>query len=114
MKLALFTAALYLAACLIHEIGHVLPAAWFGLPWKIRVGWLGPYARIQGRYVAHENALIALGGPIASILGGIAVWFAGFPACAVIVGLIGAANVLDFAHAFQALKLSHTKGGNTQ
>jgi len=112
MKFAMFTTALYVLACLIHEAGHASAAAWFGLPWKLRFGWLGPYVRVQGRYVAHENAAVALGGPIASIVGGLIVWIAGLPACAIIVGAIGAANVLDFWHAIKALQLSRMKGGN--
>lgn len=112
MKLSLFVTALYFVACAIHEAGHVAPAIWYGLPWRIGFGWFGPYARVQGRYVARENCAVALGGPVASILAGLAVWRAGFPACAIIVGCIGFANVLDFWHAVKALQLPYRKEDN--
>ncbi len=113
MKFALFTTALYLVACLIHEAGHAAAAACFRLPWRITFGWLGPQVHVKGRYRAHENALVALGGPISSGLGGLIVWRLGFPACAVIIACIGVANLLDFWHAIQALQLLREKGGTT-
>jgi len=106
----MFTTALYVAACLVHEAGHALAAQCFGLPWKLRLGWMGPYVRVQGRYRWHENAIVALTGPAASLAGAWACWHAGLPCCGSIVGAIGVGNLLpvrysDMSNALEALKL---------
>lgn len=111
MTLLAFTLTLYTLACAIHEAGHAAAAQWYGLSWRLRFGWLGPCVHVKGRYVARENAAVAIGGPVASVIGGLAVWAAGYPGCAFVVGCIGAANVLDFWHAYKYLYLSEEKGG---
>lgn len=111
MKLSLLLTALYLLACLIHEAGHAATAQAFGLPWRVGIGWLGPYVRITGRYRWHENAAVALGGPMANLLSACVLWLAmGMPATGLLVGLVGAVNLLpvpksDMWNLLQALRL---------
>src|SRR5215472_15676409 len=92
-RLAPLVAALLLTSVplLVHELGHALPAMAFGLPWRIRIGLLGPYCAVRGRYIWYENAAVAIGGPVASILAAVGLWH-WWPGIALTVGLIGAAN----------------------
>jgi hypothetical protein len=99
MTITLFTTALYAFACLVHEMGHAMAAQAFGLPWKLRLGWLGPYVRIRGRWIWYENAIVALAGPLASFAGASLCWRAGLPCCGFVVGLIGAGNLLPLPKA---------------
>lgn len=68
MTLLLFLFAILLLSMLAHEMGHGLAASAFGLPWRLELGWYGIRVRIRGRYRRLENAVVALGGPMASLL----------------------------------------------
>lgn len=86
---------LFVIGVLIHESGHALAAKMLGF--KILgfgFGVCGPYVRVRGNHNRGENLTVALSGPLANCVAGLALFFAHMPASGFLMAMIGLVMLL--------------------
>ncbi len=102
-----------LAAILIHETGHALAASALGYSWRPTiVRWhglpVGPAIQMV-QPTRWDSAVIALAGPAANLVTGVAAWYLGgvsFGFLSVLLGLVSLVPLhgLDGWHVREALR----------